>query len=490
MIKINLYILFKLQLRNHIRAKKFNLLNYFPNKMKNNDNIQNRSKNNRQKNILKCLIIFGSFIVYFIADGVSLSFGIFTREFIEHFKSQETESFVFITTGLLQAIPLFLSPFVCFLIDRYQCRPVALAGSTILVTSFILTRFFVRNLVSLNIIIGLMTSCGLAMCYIPAYLIISFYFDKRRALATGIAVSGSGLGLFALSPLSEYLISEYGWMDTCFIFGAISSHTFISAVLFRPKENIKTKDSGIPANVGGETEVTKLGKIKKSFKEINLIFKSKKFLIVNLVYFILSFVIIAPHNFLPSHTKLNQIDDPNSFSISLIGISALIGQIVIGFISDTCRSLNWLLFSICIILSGLATIILPHLTSIYLIYLYSVLFGFTTSVNYVLQSSLVIESSGLSNLTLAFGCVQLSQGFSTLLGTPLLSLAKDFSKNYKLTFYISGVLMILTGLILFLWPIANKYDKIKTEKIELETNDNMEHNCDPVYYFPEKTEFN
>ena len=49
----------------------------------------------------------------------------------------------------------------------------------------------------------------------------------------GIAVSGSGLGLFVLSPVSELLIREYGWKDTCFIFAAISSHTFISACLFR-----------------------------------------------------------------------------------------------------------------------------------------------------------------------------------------------------------------------------------------------------------------
>jgi len=45
-------------------------------------------------------------------------------------------------------------------------------------------------------------------------LIISVHFEKQRALATGLAVSGSGLGLFVLSPLSEYFIKEYGWKDT------------------------------------------------------------------------------------------------------------------------------------------------------------------------------------------------------------------------------------------------------------------------------------
>jgi hypothetical protein len=145
-----------------------------------------KPKNRLNKDELyKWFIVLGSFIIYFLADGISLSFGIFTREFIEYFKQENSQSFMFITSGLIQSVPLFLSPIVCFTIDKVGCRAVAFAGSVILFVSFILTRFFVNSLLSLNIIVGLMTSCGLACIYIPAYLIISFHFDKLRALATG-----------------------------------------------------------------------------------------------------------------------------------------------------------------------------------------------------------------------------------------------------------------------------------------------------------------
>lgn len=193
------------------------------------------------QNLYKALIVLGSFIVYFIADGVSLSFGIFTRELVNHFNKKDDVSSVFITTGLLQAVPLFLSPLVCHLIKRYSFRSITLAGATFLVLSFVLTRFFVNSLLTLNLIFGLMTSVGLAMIYIPAYLIISFYFDERRALATGIAVSGSGLGLFVLSPVSEFLIDHFGWKDAILIFSAINSHVFISALLFRSNPDIQVE---------------------------------------------------------------------------------------------------------------------------------------------------------------------------------------------------------------------------------------------------------
>jgi len=141
---------------------------------------------NKEKDIYKWLIVLGSFIIYFLADGISLSFGIFTREFIEYFEQEDSQSFMFITSGLIQSVPLFLSPIVCFVIEKVGCRTVTFAGSIILFVSFILTRFCVNNLISLNLIVGLITSSGLACIYIPAYLIISFHFDKLRALATGI----------------------------------------------------------------------------------------------------------------------------------------------------------------------------------------------------------------------------------------------------------------------------------------------------------------
>ena len=42
---------------------------------------------------------------------------------------------------------------------------------------------------------------GVSMIYIPAILIVGFYFEKKRAIANGISNSGSGLGAFIYAPL-------------------------------------------------------------------------------------------------------------------------------------------------------------------------------------------------------------------------------------------------------------------------------------------------
>ena len=41
------------------------------------------------------------------------------------------------------------------------------------------------------------------LMYLPSIVIVGYYFDKKRAFATGLAVCGSGIGTFLFAPLSK-----------------------------------------------------------------------------------------------------------------------------------------------------------------------------------------------------------------------------------------------------------------------------------------------
>ena len=45
----------------------------------------------------------------------------------------------------------------------------------------------------------------------PSVIIVGYYFEKWRPLATGFALAGSGVGTFILAPLSKSLIQSYQW---------------------------------------------------------------------------------------------------------------------------------------------------------------------------------------------------------------------------------------------------------------------------------------
>ena len=47
---------------------------------------------------------------------------------------------------------------------------------------------------------------GLSVCYVSAVVIVAYYFERRRSLATGISVCGTGAGTFIFPPLVELLL--------------------------------------------------------------------------------------------------------------------------------------------------------------------------------------------------------------------------------------------------------------------------------------------
>lgn len=79
---------------------------------------------------------------------------------------------------------------------------------------------------------GVMGGVGFGMIYLPAVVCVGYYFEKKRSLATGIAVCGSGFGTFVFAPLATFLLESLGgWRGanlvlaglilSCALFGAL-----------------------------------------------------------------------------------------------------------------------------------------------------------------------------------------------------------------------------------------------------------------------------
>ena len=79
-----------------------------------------------------------------------------------------------------------------------------------------------------------MPGVGSGFAYSPSIVTVAQYFEKRRALANGIAVAGGGVGNFAAPPLIRYLLQEFGLDGTLLVLGGLMLNVCVCGLLLRP----------------------------------------------------------------------------------------------------------------------------------------------------------------------------------------------------------------------------------------------------------------
>ena len=88
----------------------------------------------------------------------------------------------------------------------------------------------------------------MGMAYLSALVTVGHCFEKKRALATGIAVCGSGVGGFVMAPLLEYLLYKYSWKGAMWIISGISLNCAVMGALFCPIKVVDKHGSATEEN--------------------------------------------------------------------------------------------------------------------------------------------------------------------------------------------------------------------------------------------------
>lgn len=79
----------------------------------------------------------------------------------------------------------------------------------------------------------------------PGIILVSQYFDKHRALANGICVSGTAAGSFVFPLLIELLVKNFGFHGTILLLGGCMLHVCVSATLYRPLDDNYAPDEEV-----------------------------------------------------------------------------------------------------------------------------------------------------------------------------------------------------------------------------------------------------
>ena len=69
---------------------------------------------------------------------------------------------------------------------------------------------FAPSIYVMYVTYGGLTGLGLGLMYQTSLVVIPYWLDSKRALATGIAASGSGFGVLTLSYLAPFINNNFG----------------------------------------------------------------------------------------------------------------------------------------------------------------------------------------------------------------------------------------------------------------------------------------
>ncbi|CAH3898296.1 unnamed protein product [Pieris brassicae] len=179
------------------------------------------------------VVVFSSFVISVIADGISFSFGLLYMEFLDEFKaSKATTAWI---GSLFIAVPLLAGPVMSALVDRYGCRSMTILGGLISTLGFVLAS--VSNSIELIMLtFGVIAGLGLGLVYVTAVVSIAYWFEKKRNLAVGLGACGTGVGTFIYAPMTQYLIKEFGWRGTILILAGTLLNLCVCGCVMRDPE--------------------------------------------------------------------------------------------------------------------------------------------------------------------------------------------------------------------------------------------------------------
>ncbi|CAF4291742.1 unnamed protein product [Rotaria socialis] len=177
------------------------------------------------------VIAFAAMLCNLVCDGTLFAFGTMKYYLKSHF--QCSDMVILMVGSVPCGVYLLVGPIVSGLANRYGCRLIIIIGSIGAASCMALSTMS-SNVWIMMIVYGVFGGIFFGMVYLPSVVMVSFYFDKKRAIANGLVTAGTGIGALVFGPLADYLMQNYGWKCGLFIFAGIMLTCILFGAMMKP----------------------------------------------------------------------------------------------------------------------------------------------------------------------------------------------------------------------------------------------------------------
>jgi len=394
------------------------------------------------------------FLILGFSRGINSSFGVFYVALLETFGwSRGATAGVFSVTLIVDAI---ISPVVGHLLDRYGPKKIVGTGCFLLASGLWLSSQ-ISSLWQFYLFFGLVSALGFSfMGMIPHVVLVSEWFSSNRASAIGTIYAGTGVGILLLAPLTEWLISKWGWER------ALQSLAVLVAVMLTPLVlgfYRRGPYQGKPIGAAGRQSQNQW--------TARLALQSLQFWLL----FLARIFAAGGTTVIVTHQVAHVVDIGYSriFAATifgLVGITSTCGRVVFGYIADLFSKQAAYTLNIVTTLIGVAALMAardPFHT--WLLYIYLLFFGIGFGSRAVIFSAISADLFSGKGFGAIFGYSVISVGLGGALGSWLGGVFFDVTGSYLVSFALSTVVLILSDLCI--WLVSMRWVTAYDERLRM-----------------------
>ncbi|ATQ42523.1 MFS transporter [Caulobacter mirabilis] len=365
-------------------------------------------------------VVAGAFAVTFVGFGGAYTFSAFFEPLRQTFgATRGSVSLVFSIAGFLYfSLGVISGP----LADRFGTRRVAAAGMILLGVGLALAGL-ARSLIEVYLAYGLGVGIGVGLAYVPALGAVQRWFDRRRGLASGLAVSGIGVGTLALPPLAALLVEQVGWRATYLLLGAACGLIGLGAALLLRNDpaGLGYAPDGLPALAsapppGGLT--------------VSEAVRTRRFAGLYLACLICAFGVFTPFVHLVPYAMDHGVPAARAaLLLGAIGVGSTAGRFLLGGLADRLGRETTLLAMVGGVAASLAAWAL--LDGFWPLMLFAAAFGVFYGGWVALLPALVMDAFGGRSVGGIIGLLYTSVALGTLVGPPAAGWMFDATGGYR-----------------------------------------------------------
>ena len=391
-----------------------------------------------------------AFVVLGFSRGIHSSFGVFNVALLDTFGwSRGATAGIF---SIVLTVDALLSPVVGHLLDRFGTKKISIAGCLALVIGLFLSSR-VTDLWQLYICFGLILAVGFSFAgMVPHVFLISEWFSSKRASAIGVVYAGTGVGIMLLAPLSEWLISNYGWARAFEIYAGIVLVGLLPLVWVFYQHGPHGERLRHRTAEKGENQWT-----------AKLALQSLQFWML----FISRIAAASGTTVIVTHQVAHVVDVGFSKLLSasifgLAGITSSFGRVIFGYIADRLSRQAAYSLNIAMTVVGIgALMILRDPSQAWLLYVYVIFFGIGFGSRAVIFSALTADIFSGKGFGSILGYSTVAVGVGGALGSYLGGAFHDWTGSYLVSFALSALLLAISDGCIWVAsvPAIADYDK-------------------------------